>query len=66
MQLELFPDEDRLLLREQLVTLKIDFDRFVNDHYNSKKKFREVCLEDRLKLHSLKEDIIKRLQSLQT
>lgn len=66
MQLELFPDEDRLLLKEKLVTLKTDFDTFVNGHYHSKKKFREVCLEDRIQLHFLKEDIIKRLQSLQT
>ena len=66
MQLELFPDEDRLLLKEKLVTLKTDFDIFLNSHYQSKKKFRQVCLEDRIKIHLLKEDIIKRLQSLQT
>lgn len=65
MQLDLFPD-DRLLLKEKLDSLKQNFDLFVHGHYESKKKFRQVTLEDRIKLHFMKNDIIKELESLET
>lgn len=66
MQLELFPDEDNLLLQEKLTILTSKFDRFTFSHYQSKKSFREYSLESRLKIHLLKQDIIKELESLET
>ncbi len=66
MQLELFQDEDQLLLKEKLEKLTKMFNEFTFSHYQSKKSFKEYSLESRLNIHLLKQDIIKELESLST
>lgn len=66
MQLELFPDEDLILLKEKFIQLRIDLGIFLTEYSRRQENTQDTCLEDRLKIHLLKNSIIKELESLKT
>lgn len=66
MQIELFPNKDLILLKEKFIQIRIDLDMFITEYSRRQENIQETCLEDRLKIHLLKKNIIKELESFKT